>query len=72
MLEEMADNGVTLTAEDTVAARMKAILDGGLAEATFSCFLDVTGAYEDWNEVLVKHQFPRQPGHTRTRNFSCL
>ena len=52
MLSEMEENGVTLTAEDTVAARMKAILEGGLAEATFSCFLDVTGAYEDWNEVL--------------------
>ena len=52
MIEEMDEHGVTLTAEDTITARMKAILDGGLPDATFSSFLDVTGAYEDWNEVL--------------------
>ena len=40
MLSEMNENDISLTAEETVQARMKAILDGGLVEATFASYLE--------------------------------
>ena len=52
MIKEMSEHGITLTAEDTVTSHMKSILDGGLPEANFQSFLEVTGAYEIWSEVL--------------------
>ena len=52
MLEEMADNGISLTTEDTQAARMRAVLAGGLDAAEFDAFLTVTGAYEEMNATL--------------------
>lgn len=49
---EMSKDGISLTAEETVTSRMRAILAGGLSEATLSGFLTVISAYEEWNEVL--------------------
>ena len=40
-MQEMEDDGSSLTAEDTVEARMRAILTGGLSEATYECYSTV-------------------------------
>ena len=71
MLREMNDNDTSLTAEETVTARMKAILDGGLYEASFACFLEVTGAYEDWNDVLDT-PIPEQTRAHSFKNWSPI
>ena len=68
MLEEMADSGVSLTTEDTQAARMRAVLAGGLDAAEFDAFLTVTGAYEEMNATL---ETPIPPA-TRAHEYKKL
>ena len=51
-LEEMADEEMSMTAENTVQAKIDAIVRGGLGEATMECLMNSMESYENWADVL--------------------
>ena len=55
-LADMNSKGVSITAEETIEMQMRNMLEGGLAawgDVSFTSYLDMTGAYEELNEVRV-------------------
>ena len=55
-LADMNSKGVSITAEETIEMQMRNMLEGGLAawgDVSFTSYLDMTGAYEELNDVRV-------------------
>ena len=51
--QEMDDTEVSFTSENTVQAKMQAILAGGLSEATMECLNNLINDYELWHDALA-------------------
>ena len=51
--QEMDENEVSFTSENTVQAKMQAILAGGLGEATMECLNNLINDYELWHNALA-------------------
>ena len=49
----MDDTEVSFTSENTVQAKMQAILAGGLSEATMECLNNLINDYELWHDALA-------------------
>ena len=49
----MDENEVSFTSENTVQAKMQAILAGGLSEATMECLNNLINDYELWHDALA-------------------
>ena len=63
-------NSLSLTANDTIDARMRIILSNGLEDATYAAYLEMVGAYEDLNEVRM-HPFNEQQLAHEYKNAVC-
>ena len=63
-------NSLSLTANDTIDARMRIILSNGLEDATYASYLEMVGAYEDLNEVRM-HPYNEQQLAHEYKNAVC-
>ena len=63
-------NSLSLTANDTIDARMRIILSNGLEDATYASYLEMVGAYEDLNEVRM-HPYTEQQLAHEYKNAVC-
>ena len=70
IMKEIEDDDESLTTEDVVDAKMKAILSGGLSEATYDCYVTTVGQYEAWHDTREDHN--RIPDGRFPQDFSSL